>query len=178
MQKIMKEVTQIKSILFNTYDGKDELHTGQVKRQRDPYENLKQIPPQDTDDDLGFESENGNEVDKYDRLPKTNQEWIDLYHREATRIEKMKDELRNDKLVLKRTQEYLARDQEKFKDEYEDFKLSASKSAKKKQMLKKLRKTLNEQVRKLNDDVYRLRENEFLIQNKERMLPNFKNSIK
>jgi hypothetical protein len=34
----------------------------------------------------------------------------------------LKEELRNDKLVLKRTQEYLVKDQEKFRDEYADYK--------------------------------------------------------
>jgi hypothetical protein len=43
----------------------------------------------------------------------------------------MKDELKNDKLILKRTQEYLTRDQERFKEEYNEFKLRATQSPQK-----------------------------------------------
>jgi len=43
----------------------------------------------------------------------------------------MKEELKNDKLILKRTQEYLARDQERFREEYAEFKLRTHQSPQK-----------------------------------------------
>ncbi len=43
----------------------------------------------------------------------------------------MKDELKNDKLILKRTQEYLSRDQDRFREEYAEFKIRANQSPQK-----------------------------------------------
>jgi hypothetical protein len=56
---------------------------------------------------------------------------VSIYHQEKEKIERMKEELRNDKIVLKRTQEYLAKDQEGFKSEYNDYKLRDSSSPQK-----------------------------------------------
>lgn len=50
-------------------------------------------------------------------------DWISIYNQEKEKIERMKEELRNDKIVLKRTQEYLAKDQDGFKAEYNEYKL-------------------------------------------------------
>jgi hypothetical protein len=58
-------------------------------------------------------------------------DWIRIYAQEKDKLDKLKEELRNDKLVLKRTQEYLMKDQEKFKDEYTDYKIKDSGSPQK-----------------------------------------------
>ena len=45
-------------------------------------------------------------------------DWQNLFEIEKEKIDKPKEELHNDKLILKRTQEYLIDEQNKFKENY------------------------------------------------------------
>lgn len=96
------------------------------------------------------------------------------YQEELDQIHLAKQQLKTDKLTLKRVQEHLLEEQRKFRQEFDKFKLAENKSPQKKNNLLAKKEYLNEQVKTLNKDIHLLQDKEELLKTREIALENLR----